>query len=72
MRTRRASEHPHKERLVSHAAVGQETVLSFNDDLIRRWCLEARCGEPPRLCREDLTEPERFRARLEAWIRTQC
>lgn len=72
MRARRVSDPPKKDHAVNTALAGQEATLSLNDELMRRWCQEdARCC-PPRLCIEDLHDPEQFRTRLEAWIRSQC
>ncbi len=72
MQGRRVRIQTHKDPNVNHALVGQEAALSFNDDLVERWCTEDVGCRPPRLCMDDLEEPERFRQRLEAWIRTQC
>lgn len=73
MRARRVIYPPEKDPAVNTALAGHEATLSLNnDELMRRWCQEeARCC-PPRLCIDDLHDPERFRTRLETWIRSQC
>lgn len=72
MRARRDPTPPQKDPTVNHALAGQEATLFFNDDLVRQWWQEEDRCCPPRLCAEDLKDPEGFRVRLEAWIRTQC
>lgn len=45
---------------------------AVKDPMLLRWCAEEAKDAPPRLCREDLSDPQAFHRRLKDWLEQQC